>query len=192
MKYSPRVADAMVFAYQAHKDQTRKQSPIPYIAHPLAVASLVATHGGVEDQFIGALLHDTAEDQGGKEMLERVRAAFGDTVARLVEWCSDTLEEVKPPWRQRKEAYIRRTAKAPEAVRLIVAADKLDNAKAILRDFREFDDEVFTRFTGGKEGTLWYYENMLKALESGWDHPILDELSEVVNTLLSEAGNGME
>ena len=189
MKYSSRVADAMVFAYQAHKDQTRKQSPIPYLAHPLAVASLVAVHGGVEDQFTGALLHDTAEDQGGREMLEKVRAQFGDTVAKLVEWCSDTLEEVKPPWRPRKEAFIKRMAIAPEAVRLIMAADKFDNAKAILRDYRELDNEVFERFTGGKEGTLWYYENILKALETGWDHPILDELGEVVNTLLSEAGD---
>ena len=69
MPLTDRFDDALVYASRLHREQTRKGSDIPYVAHLLAVCSLVIEHGGSEDQAIAALLHDAAEDQGGEPRL---------------------------------------------------------------------------------------------------------------------------
>src|SRR5664280_1750964 len=79
---------------------------IPYVAHLLAVASIVMEAGGSEDEAIAALLHDGPEDQGGEKTLAEIRARFGDEVADIVSNCSDTFEDPKPPWAERKRKYL--------------------------------------------------------------------------------------
>jgi (p)ppGpp synthase/HD superfamily hydrolase len=160
MKLSTRFLRAFLFAAEKHKGQTRKASTIPYIAHLMGVASLVLEAGGDEDVAIAALLHDVVEDCGGAPMLKEVRRRFGPRVAKVVEGCTDADTYPKPPWRQRKENYIRRLNKADADTRLVSAADKLNNVRSILCDYRELGDSVWSRFKGGREGTLWYYRSL--------------------------------
>ena len=136
-----RYGKALAFAAEKHAGQKRKGTRIPYISHPMAVASLVLEHGGDEDEVIAALLHDVAEDCGGQEALDEIRERFGMGVAAIVRGCSDTLEKPKPKWRPRKEAFIEFVQGAPASVRLVAAADKLHNALSILRDQRTLGDK---------------------------------------------------
>ena len=154
MNLSPRFEDALVYATQIHAHQHRKGTGIPYVSHLMAVASLVLEHGGTETEAIGALLHDAAEDAGGSGRTEDIRLRFGPDVAAIVEGCSDTDVTPKPPWKERKIAYIEHIAAASDSVRLVSAADKLHNARAILKDYRELGESLWDRFNGGKEGTL--------------------------------------
>lgn len=171
-RLTPRFGEALTFALFLHGGQERKGSKLPYMGHLLGTAAIVLHFGGDEDQAIAGLLHDSAEDQGGLATLEAVRRAFGDRVAEIVRRCSDTFKDPKPEWRRRKEAYLRRLPKESGAVLLVSAADKLDNARAIVADLRAIDggrnrveaeNEYWLRFNGKKKGTLWYYQRLVAA-----------------------------
>jgi GTP pyrophosphokinase len=151
---------AFLFAAEKHKGQTRKASTIPYIAHLMGVASLVLEAGGDEDLAIAALLHDVVEDCGGAPMLKEVRRRFGQRVAKVVDGCTDADTYPKPPWRERKEQYLRHLKTADADTRLVSAADKLNNVRSILSDYRAVGESVWSRFKGGREGTLWYYRTL--------------------------------
>lgn len=177
MIYTDRILDAVILMQELHGRQARKCGGAPYITHLFAVAALVGEFGGSEDQFIAALLHDAVEDQGGKTVLDAIRGQFRDSVAELVWACSDAWEDPKPPWRARKEAHIARVPLAPIDARLILAADKLHNMQSMIRSYTPEDDSGYwLQFKGGREGTLWYYDAMGRALQEGWEHPILAEL----------------
>lgn len=183
MKLSERFIEALVFASQLHANQTRKGSGVPYIAHLMGVASIALEHGANEDEAIAALLHDAIEDQGGEATREEIRRRFGDTVTEIVNGCTDSDTTPKPPWRQRKEAYIAHIPKASASVRLVSAADKLYNARSILNDYRLLGDTLWERFQGGKNGTLWYYRTLVTAFRSLESTPLIDELERVVSEL---------
>ncbi len=159
----PKFEEALRYAAQLHRRQARKGTDIPYVAHLLAVASLALEHGGDEGQAIAALLHDAVEDQGGVATLEEIRRRFGERVARLVHACSDTLDNPKPAWRGRKEAYLSRIADEPADALIVALADKLHNARSILADLRLRGDDVWQQFSGGRDGTLWYYRALVEA-----------------------------
>lgn len=180
--YSQRVPEALTLMFELHKDQRRKGADqAPYVVHLLGVAALVGEFGGDEDQFIAALLHDAAEDQGGMAVLGRIRNAFGERVADLVLACSDTVEEVKPPWKERKLRHIAHVAEAPAAVKLIIAADKLHNARSLWASLRQYGPkETWKNFKGGRDGSLWYYQSMLDALGKDWDSPLLEMFGEAI------------
>jgi (p)ppGpp synthase/HD superfamily hydrolase len=97
--------DALVYAAELHREHTRKEGGIPYIAHLLSVSGRVLSAGGTEVQAIGGLLHDAAEDHGGEATLEVIRKRFGPAVALIVADCTDSWVEPKPEWRTRKEAH---------------------------------------------------------------------------------------
>jgi (p)ppGpp synthase/HD superfamily hydrolase len=183
MALSARFEEALIFATRLHARQVRKGTSIPYVAHLLAVASLVLEQGGDEDQTIAALLHDAAEDQGGRATLDDIRRRFGDRVAEIVEGCTDAFTTPKPPWRGRKEAYLAHLPQASAAVRLVSAADKLHNARAILADYRQLGEAVWRRFNSGREGTLWYYRALVGAFQAGGSFPLVEELDRVVSEL---------
>lgn len=151
---------ALIYADRLHADQKRKGTEVPYIAHLLSVAALVIEAGGDEDERIAALLHDAVEDQGGRETLEEIRLEFGERVAAIVEGCTDAYTIPKPPWRKRKETYLDHLPEASPSVRRVSLADKLHNARSILRDLRHYGPPVWGRFTGDREGTLWYYRQL--------------------------------
>lgn len=186
MPYGEKFERAFMYASQLHRDQYRKGTRIPYITHLLAVAAIVGENGGTEAEVVAALLHDAPEDQGGEATLEDIRSRFGDEVAEIVEGCTDTYEDPKPPWRERKESYIAHLAGASPSVRLVSAADKLHNARTVLSDYRTIGEDLWNRFNGGREGTLWYYRRTVDSLGDG--EPVVEELDRVVTELEILAG----
>ncbi|MEW5860743.1 MAG: HD domain-containing protein [Cyanobacteriota bacterium] len=180
---SQRFIDALAFATALHANQIRKGSGVPYISHLLGVTSIALEHGANEDEAIAALLHDAIEDQGGAATREEIRRRFGDTVTEIVNGCTDSDTTPKPPWQQRKEAYIAHIPTASTSVRLVCAADKLHNARSILTDYYIVGEAVWERFQGGKEGTLWYYRSLVVAFRQAGSSPLIDELERVVSEL---------
>lgn len=178
-----RFNEALVYAATAHREQWRKGTDIPYVSHLLGVCSLVLEYGGDEDQAIAALLHDAVEDQGGAARLADIRSRFGDRVAEIVDACTDADTQPKPPWRERKECYIAGLAEHDPEVWLVSCADKLYNARAILRDYRQIGEALWARFRGGRKGTLWYYRALADEFGRLSVGPIADALEEVVATL---------
>ena len=160
IRLGPKFTKAFRFAYEKHRGQARKASRIPYISHLMGVASLVLEAGGDEDLAAAALLHDVVEDCGGRPMLKQVQRLFGKRVAEVVDGCTDAYTTPKPTWRKRKESYIRRLKKEDAGTRLVSAADKLNNLRSILSDYREIGESVWSRFNGGRDGTIWYYRTL--------------------------------
>jgi (p)ppGpp synthase/HD superfamily hydrolase len=158
-----RYDEAFQYAHQLHRTQMRKGTAISYISHLMTVSAIVIEHGGNEDQAIGALLHDAAEDQGGADTLEEIRRRFGDAVAAIVSDCTDSWDEPKPEWRPRKEIYLAKLAAKPSQSVLVSLADKTHNAEAILFDYRVLGDALWDRFNGGAAGTRWYYQSLAGA-----------------------------
>ncbi|CAA9431325.1 MAG: hypothetical protein AVDCRST_MAG37-627 [uncultured Rubrobacteraceae bacterium] len=183
MPYGEKFEEALFYAARLHRDQTRKGLGVPYITHLLAVAAIVGENGGTEAEVVAALLHDAPEDMGGRERLEEIRQRFGNGIAQIVAGCTDTYEDPKPAWRPRKEAYVAHVAEASPSVRLVSAADKLHNARSILADLRSLGEELWDRFTGGKEGTLWYYRALTEAYKRAGANAIVEELDRVVRKI---------
>jgi (p)ppGpp synthase/HD superfamily hydrolase len=180
---SERFEKALVYAAVVHAGQTRKGTGIPYIGHLLGVASIALEYGANEDEAIGALLHDAGEDAGGAGRIEDIRVRFGETVAKIVEGCTDTVIMPKPPWRERKEKYIAHVKDADASTILVSAADKLYNTRAILRDLRKGGNAAWSRFKGGKEGSLWYYRAIVNAFRAHGESDLIDELNRVVTEI---------
>jgi GTP pyrophosphokinase len=186
-KLTSRFTDAFAFAFDVHRGQTKKGGSVPYISHLLEVAGTVLSFGGTEDEAIAALLHDTVEDHPDIASFETVAKRFGPRVAEIVESCSDSNVIPKPPWKPRKEKYIVHLRDAGEAVLMVSAADKLSNARAVMKDYREVGEEVWNRFNAGKTDQLWYYGAVTKALTdaagNGRARAIVEELSRAVKQL---------
>lgn len=184
MKLSRQFEKALVYATRAHGDQTRKKTGIPYIAHILGVSAIAMEYGANETEAIAALLHDAVEDCGGERRLRDIEKKFGKAVAKIVDGCTDTYETPKPPWRERKEAYLAHLKNSNSATRLVSASDKLHNTRAILAELRRHGLEVFGRFSGKKDGTLWYYRALVTAFREHGDHAdLVDELDRVVTQI---------
>lgn len=172
MTLSTRIIEAFAFASELHRQQTRKGGGVPYVSHLMSACALVMEHGGNEQEAIAALLHDALEDQGesypgGADGLRaEIRQRFGERVLAIVEACTDSDSIPKPPWRERKEAYIAHIAAAePGAVR-VSAADKLHNARSILMDYRLVGDALWERFSADRDQVLWYYRSLVEAFRS--------------------------
>lgn len=181
--FSQRFDRALAFASDLHRTQVRKGSDVPYVSHLLAVCSLVIENGGSEDQAIAALLHDAAEDQGGIEILNEIRRLFGDAVADIVADCTDSWTEPKPAWRPRKELYLASLAHKPATSLLVSLSDKVHNARSILFDLRGLGPDVWTRFTGGRDGSLWYYRQLAMFFDTAMPGPLAAELRRTVDDL---------
>ena len=183
MMLTARFNDAFLYAAQLHSEQARKVGGEPYLAHLLGVASIVLDYGGNEDEAIAAVLHDSIEDQGGKAVGEEILRRFGLAVAEIVEGCTDADTIPKPPWQERKEAYLARLEHASPSIRLVVAADKLHNARSLSRDLRRRGEEIWKLFKGGREKTLWYYCRVVEILRHAGTTPLVEELDRAVAEL---------
>lgn len=183
MDDAPALARALAFALEAHGEQVRKGTDVPYVSHLLAVAGLVLEDGGGEEDAVAALLHDAVEDAGGRTTLARIRAGFGERVAAIVEACSDADVQPKPPWRGRKEAYLARLEHADEAVLRVSLADKLHNARSILADRRLVGEAVWDRFNAPRSDQLWYYGALVDVFARRRPGRHADELAAIVETL---------
>ena len=180
---SSRLADAFTWAAQLHAEQARKRSTIPYLSHLMIVAGTVIEHGGSEVQAIAALLHDAAEDQGGRPTLDEIRIRFGNEVAHIVDACTDTFDYPKPDWRPRKAAYLRRMRNETAGARLVAAADKLHNFSTTRDDLRRDGNAAWAKFNAPKEGQLWYFRECVSALSASGVSPIVAKLAGVVDEI---------
>ncbi len=188
VRLGERFLAAVALAARLHDGQVRKGTGVPYLSHPLGVASLVLEAGGDEDEAIAGLLHDTVEDQGGLETLGRIRGEFGDRVADIVLACSDSTVEdpsEKADWRARKAAHLAHLASVDASTALVFAADKVHNARSVVRDLRALGDALWPRFKGGRDGTLWYYAESFRQLRANPAAPaaLLDELERALAEL---------
>ncbi len=183
-----RFDDAFRYAAAVHGGQTRKGTESPYLAHLMGVASIVLDAGGSEDEAIAALLHDAAEDHGGRARLADIHARFGDAVAATVEACTDSWETPREPWMERKKRYAAHASHlSPSALR-VSAADKVHNTYALLRDLREYGDKVWARYGAKPDDILWYYEALVRAFREAGGGPLVDELDRIVRGIQREIG----
>lgn len=181
-----RLASAMSYAALIHGTQKRKGTSIPYVSHLMSVSALVMEFGGDEDLAIAGLLHDALEDCGS-EHEKVIRENWGERVARVVRDCTDGIPDAsgkKTDWHERKMAYLEHLGSVDADTLLVSACDKLHNARAIVADLRAGND-VFSRFKAGRDGTLWYYSELLKVFlaRSGDDVPVVRELSIAIREM---------
>lgn len=192
---SGRFQKAQEYAFQLHREQLRKGSGVPYYAHLMGVCALVLEYGGNEAQAIAALLHDAVEDQGGKETLAKIRTDFGSQVAGIVKACSDSDTTPKPPWLERKTAYLRHLGRIRKDARLVSLADKYYNATTIWWDLQKPDVNIWERFNAEPMDILWYYCMLVEKFR-GFHHTaaedvLVEEFDRVVTRLVRGAGQGL-
>ncbi|HEY0756551.1 MAG TPA: HD domain-containing protein [Ktedonobacteraceae bacterium] len=180
---SARFDEALVFASNLHVRQVRKGSNIPYLSHLLSVTALVLENDGDEDEAIAALLHDAVEDQGGDATRQAIRRRFGEKVVTIVNGCTDADTLPKPPWHERKQRYIEHLASASPSILLVSAADKLHNARSLLRDYEVVGEQLWLRFRTGKEGVLWYYRSLIATYNTYYPTPLTAELTRTFREL---------
>jgi (p)ppGpp synthase/HD superfamily hydrolase len=178
---------ALLYTSAVHGGHKRKGTDIPYIAHLLAVAATVLEYDGSEDMAIAALLHDAVEDQGGLPRLDDIRSRFGDRVADIVFACTDSAETGRPKaeWRIRKERYIAHLDDVDKEALLVSLADKVHNARSILRDSRRegIGALVWDRFNRPKPDTCWYYSALAEAFQRRLPGQLSDELAHLARAL---------
>jgi (p)ppGpp synthase/HD superfamily hydrolase len=184
----PRLQKGFRYAAEKHAGQTRKQTAVPYLSHLMAVTSLVLEGGGDEDMAIAALLHDVVEDCGGMPRLREVRKMFGTRVAKIVEGCTDSFVDPKLPWIVRKKEYLERLKHEDAETRLVSASDKLHNVRTVIADYRQDGESIWKRFSGGRDGTLWYYRALSDEFQQRKANRITRELAIAVHELEKTVG----
>ena len=192
--YSDRVNHALAFAAKHHDQQVRKGTRLPYLTHPANVAVILTRYAQDEDTVVAGILHDVIEDcvRDGytRETLEqRIADKFGtevlDTVLAVTHRRHDD-DGVELSSDDRKDDYLDRLSMASERARWVCAADKVHNGASILADLRrtEFPEQIWSRFAGGREGTIrWYRRVHDRLAELGFGAPIMDELRRVAEDL---------
>ena len=192
MRLSRHFEKALTYATRIHGGQLRKKTRIPYIAHIIGVAAIAMEYGANETEAIAALLHDAVEDCGGAKRLRDIERKFGKKVARIVDGCTDTDRTPKPPWLERKKAYIAHVRHAPMPTKLVSASDKLHNVRAILMDYRKEGEILWSRFNAGKHGALWYYRALVNAFTGKRIEPLVQELNRTLTQLEFLSNHGAQ
>jgi (p)ppGpp synthase/HD superfamily hydrolase len=185
---SERLIEALAVATRLHATQVRKSTTIPYVSHLYGACSIALDYGANEDEAIAALLHDAIEDADDTQAAREAVAAFGPRVLHIVEACTDGTpgpDGKKPPWEQRKEAYLRHLATADGGVLLVSASDKLHNARSILADLRRDPEQLWTRFNASRDQTLRYYRGLVEAFRANAlsRQDLVDELDRTVTEI---------
>ena len=189
---SLRLHEALEYAIELHGRDAQKQTPVPFLAHLLSVCALVQRDGGDEDEAIAALLHDSLEDKPADTNPALLSKRFGPRVLALIQLATDTPPDYtggsKPPWRGRKERYLQHVRHTRPSDLRVTVADKVDNARALLADYRRVGESLWSRFNAGKADQLWYYQTALAAYkEVGFGGPLLGELDHLVDQLVHAA-----
>ena len=162
---------ALQFAAQKHKGQRRKDpAEVPYINHPIEVAALLASQGGVSDlaTLQAALLHDTVEDTDTS--IEEVSTTFGVDVARLVAEVSDDKNLEK---QRRKELQIEHAPGLSSGAKLVKLGDKICNVRDVVHhppdgwslerrsDYLDWTEKVVTGLRGTNAALEELYDQTL-------------------------------
>ena len=179
---------AFGYAHEVHDGQFKKGTSVPYLGHLMGVSSIVLGDGGSEDEAVAALLHDAAEDHGGRARLDDIRSRFGDNVARIVEDCTDSWDTPKPSWLARKQAYIQRARMLPSPSLRVSIADKVHNTYGLLRDLRNIGEKVWERYDVSADDVLAYYESLVRAYREAGGGRLVDELERIVRGIQREMG----
>ena len=179
---------AFGYAHEVHDGQFKKGTSVPYLGHLMGVSSIVLGDGGSEDEAVAALLHDAAEDHGGRARLDDIRSRFGDNVARIVEDCTDSWDTPKPSWLARKQAYIQRARTLSSPSLRVSIADKVHNTYGILRDLRNIGEKVWERYDVSADDVLAYYESLVRAYREAGGGRLVDELERIVRGIQREMG----
>ena len=192
--YSDSINHAFAFAAKHHDRQVRKGTRLPYLTHPANVAVILTRYGRDEETVVAGILHDVVEDcvRDGftREMLEqRIGDKFGanvlETVLGVTKRRTDD-DGIELSSEDSKSDYLSRLTSANEGALWVCAADKIHNANSILSDLRRTQDSnsVWSRFTGGRAGTVKWYRQVIDRLdEIGFEQPIVEELRAVVVAL---------
>lgn len=194
--FGPRFLRSVELAEDVHRGQRRSGTGVTYLAHLLVVAGLVIEDGGDEDQAIAAMLHDAVEDHGGRPLLARISAEFGPRVAGIVEGCSDSLDPgTAEPWIERKRRYLAHLPEVTDdAVLRVALADKVHNARSLVRDLREEGSLVWDRFAErSARDQLWYYGGLLAFFERRRPGSLTNDLGHAVDELawlVAQDGDG--
>jgi GTP pyrophosphokinase len=183
-----RFDEAFAYAHAVHAAHARKVTGTPYIGHLMGVSSIVIDDGGSEDEAIAALLHAAAEDFGGRDRLEDIRARFGDAVAKIVEDCTDSWTTPKAPWAQRKQQYVEHARTLATPSLRVSSADKVHNGYAILRGLRTMGEQVWERFNAGPDDILAYYQALIRSYRQAGGGNLVDELERIVRGIEREMG----
>lgn len=191
---TPRLYEALQYTLKLHGRDARKASQVPYMAHLLSVCALVQQDGGDEDEAIAALLHDALEDKPEETSPAVIAERFGERVLSIIEAAIDTPPDYaggpKPPWHQRKEAYLAHVRTADPKLLRVTIADKIDNVRAIIADHHRLGDELWKRFNAGKDDQLWNYESAVEAYDAaGYHGPLLEELRRLVKELRAQTND---
>lgn len=175
MNTSSLVERAAQMAYAAHDGQMRKEANMPYLIHPYLVALSLAEHGFSEAVIAAALVHDVPEDT--KTTLEELRQELGDEIADIVEAVTndDSLS-----WKDKKLRYIETVRAGSEGAKAVATADKIHNAKSLLRAYETQGPALWTHFNTGRDEKLWFEEAMLSMLKETWQHPLVAEYEKLV------------
>jgi (p)ppGpp synthase/HD superfamily hydrolase len=177
---------ALALAEEVHGRTRRSGTEIPYLAHLLVVTGLVLEDGGDEDEAIAAILHDSVEDGGGRPLLERIRREFGERVAEIVEQLSDSIEpDTNESWIDRKRRYLEDLQECQDEAALRVSlADKVNNARAIVREYRAEGDALWERFAEKTaDQQLWYYGRLVEVFEAKRPGPLTEDLHRAFDEL---------
>jgi len=191
-----RIVEAFKFAYAAHKGIYRKNSTIPYIVHPLDVASTLMKNNASENIVIAGLLHDVVEDTDIP--ISEIKNRFGDEVATLVDGASEPEELRKvdesknKTWHERKYHTIEFISSANRDMKLLSCADKLANIRDIIRDHARLGEDVWNMFTAPKSSLAWYYTSMVESFAAGDDNivdmPAFGEYKKCVEEIYGGMG----
>jgi (p)ppGpp synthase/HD superfamily hydrolase len=191
-RLSSKFTKALAYASRVHGGKLRKKTKIPDIGHILGVTAIALEYGANETEAIAALLHDAVEDAGGEKRLRDIQRKFGGAVAKIVDGCTDSYAEPKPPWLDRKQKYVGHVRSASASTKLVSASDKLQNVRSLLRNYREDGSKLWRRYSSGKEGALWYYRALVKAFTGKRIQPLVRELDRVLTELESMANHGRQ
>ncbi|NBO56680.1 MAG: HD domain-containing protein [Actinobacteria bacterium] len=188
------IEEAFNIASHGHRDCVRKGTNTPYISHLLAVSALVIEHRGTEVQAAAALLHDVLEDTEIDEFF--LRALIDRPVVDIVVACSDTQIFPKPPWRERKEKYLkhlREMIAEPEVnpAILVALADKVHNAETTAdmalhkgKTAKEIYDDP--NFNAKIDEQKWWYESLVNEFRKSEVAPdLVDRLDRAVKSIFN-------
>jgi (p)ppGpp synthase/HD superfamily hydrolase len=188
VQLTARFDDAFLYAHQVHGKQTKKGTAVPYVGHLMGVASLVLDDGGSEDEVVASLLHDAAEDHGGRARLDDIRTRFGSSVAKIVEDCTDSFATPREPWSERKRRYAEHARTLSASSLRVSAADKVHNTYSILRELRAIGEQVWERYEASPDDVLAYYQALVRSYREAGGGRLVDELERIVRGIEREMG----
>ena len=188
------IQKAVNIASHEHREHVKKGTSIPYISHLLAVSALVIEHGGSEVQAAAAVLHDVLEDTEVDDFM--LRALIDRPVVDIVVACTETQKFPKPPWRGRKEKYLkhlREMIAEPEVnpAILVALADKVHNAETTSDTVSHkgktaeeiYDDPNFNARVGEQK---WWYESLVTEFHKSKVAPdLVDRLDRAVKAIFN-------